>query len=91
MFEENQQPFFLTEEYQYSAKICASENQQYAMSNEDLMCTEDYQRGYQNSLTQVQRKYGLRSRNFPLISNQKKQNSQTNTQQKEVDAPNRSK
>ena len=50
-----------------------------------------YQRGYQNFLSQVQRQYGLRNKNVPITSNQKKKNSQAYFYKKEMTSTNQNK
>lgn len=55
------------------------------------MKTEEYQRGYQDSLTHFQKKYNLSNKNVPVTLNQKRQNVQKDTQSKEVTPTNQNK
>jgi hypothetical protein len=63
---------FLTKEDEYLAMPFVPD-QQYVPSNNDILAveTEDYQRGYMNALSQVQKQYNLRNRNVPVNANQK--------------------
>lgn len=55
------------------------------------MKTEEYQTGYQNSLSHLKKKYNLRNINVHVTLNQKRQNLQKDTPSKEAAPPNQNK
>ena len=83
-FEEDELPTFLTEEGQFSQESFIPSDQQLILTNDDLwaMKIEEYQRGYQNALSHLQKQYNLRSRNVPVTLNQKRKNVQKGAQDK---------
>jgi hypothetical protein len=52
---------------------------------------EDYQRGFQNALSSMQRKYTLSNRNVPITSNQKRPTSPKDTQPQKLTSTNQQK
>lgn len=73
-FEEDELPTFLIEEDQFSEDSLILSDQQLVSEDLWVVQTEEYQRGYQNSLSHLQKWYNLRNKNVPVTLNQKRQN-----------------
>lgn len=85
-FQEDELPTFLTEEDQFFEDSLILSDQQLVLASDDLwdVQTEEYQRGYQNALSHLQKKYNLRNRIVPVTLTQERQNVQKDTPSKEL-------
>lgn len=61
-------PTFLTEEYQFFEEYFVPSDQHLVLVSDDLWAVqiEEYQRGYQNSLSHLQKQYNLRHKMYLL-------------------------
>lgn len=85
-FREDELPTFLIEEDQFSEDSLIPSDQQFVLASDDLWAiqTEEYQRGYLNALSHIQKQCKLRNRNVPVTLTQKRQNVQKDTPSKET-------
>lgn len=92
-FKEDYHPIFLTENEEYVEKMEEPKDKDYILENDYALETQsdDYQRGYLNSLSSQQKQYSLRNKDVSITPIQKRTPQLKDTQQKTNPQGNQSK